>query len=524
MKRPRGLALFGIIFALAGGSASAHPLGNFTINHLSELSARAGTVKVRYVLDMAEIPTFAVMRAQDSNGRMSAAQLGAWASDEARAIDSQLDLSVDGVRTPLGMDSAHATTRRGAGGLPTLYFVADLHATVARAGSHAFVYADRTYAGRLGWKDVIVSPATEPTRELTAYPSALLGSPRDNTAIQFSLAPDGRVAVRAAAAGEAAPASGAPSAIRSNALSDLLAKGTGNPLFVLFTLLVAVALGALHALEPGHGKTLLAVSLVGARATARQAAILAGALTVAHTAGVLLLGIAIIAFKDYFVPESIYPWITLLSGLAIAVIGARAVARQVIARRPYAHSHAHGHSHVHPHEHAHEHGTHGHAHDHGDGHVHSHDDLEHARSHAIEGDAPLRFGPTVLAAMSGGIAPCPAALVVLFAALAQNALTYGIVVIVFFSLGLASTLTGLGIGVVRGASWLSARPQFDALVRYGPLASATVIAIIGSVMVGQGLVQQGLPVSAPVVTALTALAIAGYALSHPLGRARSVHA
>jgi nickel/cobalt transporter (NicO) family protein len=142
----------------------------------------------------------------------------------------------------------------------------------------------------------------------------------------------------------------------------------------------------------------------------------------------------------------------------------------------------------------------------------------------MPGEAPLRFGPTVWAAMSGGVAPCPAALVVLFAALAQNALTYGIVVIVFFSLGLATTLTGLGIGVVRGASWLSSLPRFDALVRYGPLASATIIALIGCVMVGQGLVQQGLPVSAPIVTALTALAIAGYAFSHPFGRVRSVHA
>jgi nickel/cobalt exporter len=124
--------------------------------------------------------------------------------------------------------------------------------------------------------------------------------------------------------------------------------------------------------------------------------------------------------------------------------------------------------------------------------------------------------------MSGGVAPCPAALVVLFAAIAQNAIGYGIVVIVFFSFGLAATLTGLGIGVVRGASWLSARPRLARFVRYGPLVSAVVIALIGSVMVGQGFVQQGLAVSAPLVAALTALAIAGYAFSHPSARARSV--
>jgi nickel/cobalt exporter len=286
----------------------------------------------------------------------------------------------------------------------------------------------------------------------------------------------------------------------------------------VLTLLVALALGALHALEPGHGKTLLAVSLVGARATVSQAAILAGALTVAHTAGVLALGVAIISLKGAFVPEAIYPWITLLSGVVIAVVGARAIARQVMARQPFAHSHAHGHSHVHPHEHEHVHAADGHMHrEHGNAHAHghAHDDDAHARSHAVPGTSKLRFGPTVWAAMSGGVAPCPAALVVLLAAIAQNAVGYGLVVIVFFSFGLAATLTGLGIGVVRGAAWISKRRELDRVVKYGPLVSATVIAIIGAVMVGQGFVQQGFPVSAPLVSLLVALAIAGYAFSHP---------
>jgi ABC-type nickel/cobalt efflux system permease component RcnA len=515
-----------------GVPAAAHPLGNFTINHLTKITVARDRVTLRYVLDMAEIPTFALMREHDPNGRMTQPQLDAWALEEAATVVPQLDLRIDGASAPLAALTTRATTRPGAGGLPTLYFVADFTAPLT-AGAHTIAYADRTFEGRLGWKDVVVSPGTEPTRELTAYPSALLGSPRDTTSVVADVSAARIVHVHgggAAAAASAAPSAAVSSVARSNQLSDMLARGTNNPVFVLLTLLVAVALGALHALEPGHGKTLLAVSLVGARATTGQAAILAGSLTVAHTAGVLLLGVAIILLKGYFVPESIYPWITLISGIVIAVIGARAVARQIIARQPYAHSHAHGHAHAHAHEHPHEHHPHErrgaephhHAHDHA--HDHSHDDLEHAHSHAIPGDTPLRFGPTVWAAMSGGVAPCPAALVVLFAAIAQNVLAYGIVVIVFFSFGLAATLTGLGIGVVRGASWLSARPRFDRFVRYGPLVSAVVIALIGSVMVGQGFVQQGLPVSAPVVAALTALAIAGYAFAHPAARARSVQA
>ncbi len=502
-----------IALVLAGRPAAAHPLGNFTINHLSAIAVQPHAVDVRYVLDMAEIPTFAEMRQVDPSGRMSAGQLAQWANRQAAALVPELNLRVDGVPAPLTIDAATAKTRPGAGGLPTLYLVVQTHAPLAGGARHALSYEDGTYAGRLGWKDVVVAPATEPTHELTVYPNALLGSPRNVTSATIGVSATGAVSTAPAVA-QAAGAPAASSAVRSNQLSDLLAKGTSSPAFVLLTLLVAVALGALHALEPGHGKTLLAVSLVGARATAGQAAILAGALTVAHTAGVLLLGVAIIALKGAFVPEAVYPWITLLSGVAVAFIGARAVSRQISANRPYAHAHAHGHAHAHPHEHEHVHhplGEQDHAHD--DGH-----------SHAIPGNRPLRFGPTVVAAMSGGIAPCPAALVVLFAAIAQNALAYGVVAIVFFSFGLAATLTGLGIAVVRGASWLGARPKLGRLVRYGPLVSAAIIAVVGSVMVGQGMVQQGLPVSAPIVTALTALAIVGYAFAHPLGRAREAQA
>ncbi|MEO6991661.1 MAG: hypothetical protein ABI346_06600 [Candidatus Baltobacteraceae bacterium] len=508
--------------SLFAAPALAHPLGNFTINHLTEIASPGHRLSLRYVLDMAEIPTFATMRERDPSGRMTPAELVAWSADEGRAIVPQLDLRADGAPVALTLDSAHAHTRPGAGGLPTLYWVANFHGALP-SHTASLTYDDRTFAGRLGWKDVVVAPGTEPTHELTAYPNALLGSPRNVTAISARVRADGSLDAQAAAAGAAAP-NGAPSAVRSNQLSDMLARGTSNVWFVLLTLLIAVALGALHALEPGHGKTLLAVSLVGARATAGQAAILAGSLTVAHTIGVLALGVAIMALKGAFVPESIYPWITLISGIAIAVIGARAVARQVMARFPFAHAHAHGHAHAHPHEHDHVHHPNGHSHEHPHPHVegHAHDELAHARSHAIGGTAPLRFGPTVWAAMSGGIAPCPAALVVLFAAVAQNALVYGLVAIVFFSFGLAATLTGLGIGVVRGASWLSARPQFERAVRFGPLASAVVIAVIGSIMVGQGFAQQGIPISAPLVTALIALAIAGYAFSHPFAHARSV--
>ena len=524
-RRTRRPFLFAAIaFAIVPAApAGAHPPGNFTINHLTKLTFAHGRANVRYVLDMAEIPTFQAMRDATPDGKMNAAQLAAWASRQAHGFLPQLELRAGAAPLALTLDRFSARTRPGAGGLPLIYLTLDARAAIPR-GERTISYRDATFDGRLGWRDVVVAPATEPTHELLAYPNALLGSPRDLTAIGIALARNGQVASVTAKPFDDAEqtAAAGSSVVRSNQLSDMLAKGTSDWSFVFLTLLVAVALGALHALEPGHGKTLLAISLVGARATVKQATVLASALTVAHTIGVLALGLAISLLKGYFVPETIYPWITLLSGIAIAVIGARAVARQLRLRRPLAHAHVHAHTH-HPdhghahHDHDHAHHDHDHAHhDHDHAHSHEHDDVEHARLHAIPGNAPLRFGATVWAAMSGGVAPCPAALVVLLAAIALNQVAYGLFVIVAFSFGLAATLTGLGIAVVRGASWLHGRPQFERFARIGPLASAIVIATIGAIMVGQGFAQQGISISPLLVTSITALAIAGYAFSYPL--------
>jgi ABC-type nickel/cobalt efflux system permease component RcnA len=537
-KRTLSGSLFILIalVSLLATPAGAHPLGNFTINHLTELKFSHGRADVRYVLDMAEIPTFQAMREVTPDGKMSTAQLATWANSEAQTLLPQLDLRAGDAPIALTLDRAGAQTRPGAGGLPLIYFTLDAHGIVP-AANRAIAYHDGTFASRLGWRDVVVAPGTEPTHELQAYPSALLGSPRDLTGVAVSLGSDGRSAsVTADASPDAVPVTAAGSPIvRSNQLSDMLAKGTSDWSFVLLTFLVAIALGALHALEPGHGKTLLAISLVGARATVKQATILASALTVAHTIGVLALGLAISMLKGYFVPEAIYPWITLLSGIVIAIIGARAVQRQIQQRQPLAHAHGHAHAATHPHEHSHVHHAHahdghshdhdhGHSHDHDHGHAHSHDDAEHARLHMIPGSAPLTFGGTVWAAMSGGVAPCPAALVVLLAAVALNQVAYGLFVIVAFSFGLAATLTGLGIAVVRGASWLQGRPQFERFVHLGPLVSAVVIASIGAIMVGQGFAQQGVSISPLVVTMVTALAIAGYAFSHPFAHGSAARA
>jgi nickel/cobalt transporter (NicO) family protein len=176
-------------------------------------------------------------------------------------------------------------------------------------------------------------------------------------------------------------------------------------------------------------------------------------------------------------------------------------------RLPFAHAHPHEHPHAHPHAHDHVHAP-------GDGHHHHDgDELAHARAHAIPGTAPLTFRSAVLAAASGNVAPCPAALVVLLAAIGLHRVGYGLVLIVAFSVGLAAVLTVLGIAVVRSAAWLVARPRFERAARQAPLVTSCVIATVGAVMVGEGFAAQGSGVPAPLAAGLVLVAVAGYAFA-----------
>jgi nickel/cobalt exporter len=475
---------------LAIGSVSAHPLGNFTINHLVRIEPSAQRLRVHYVLDIAEIPAFQIMHA---GGDWSAARMLAWQNSEATIVAEGLSIQANGVALALHLERTSAQTRPGAGGLPTLYWTGDYDtAPLGAAASVAVrdsVYAER----RIGWKDIVVPGLSDPTNELRAYPNALIGSPRQNDVATFDVLAGGRIA-HVRVSGNDAGGWNATSIVRSPALSDLVARGGQTPGWILLTVLAAFGLGALHGLEPGHGKALLAFTLVGARATLKQAAILAAALTFAHTIAVLLLGL-VLFFAAGFASENLFTWITLISGAAVATIGARSLASAV--------SHARAHSA-------------GHAHNHPPGEAHGH-------AHAIAGSAPLHFHSAVIAAMSGGIAPCPAAIVVLLTALHLHRIGYGLVLIIVFSLGLAAILSGLGFAVVRGAAWLQQRSGFARLASFAPFVTAGVISIVGASMLAQGVAAQGFRIIAPAVAALVLCSIAAAAFVPAFLSPRSAH-
>jgi ABC-type nickel/cobalt efflux system permease component RcnA len=262
---------------------------------------------------------------------------------------------------------------------------------------------------------------------------------------------------------------------------------------VLVSLLIAAFWGAVHALTPGHGKALVAGYLVGARGRPRHAVLLGATVTVTHTAGVFALGLITLALSQFIVPESLYPWLTLVSGLLVVGVGLSVLVSRL--RRGGWHSHDHAHDRVHGH-------GHGHHHDH-PRHAHGWRELGvvrmqggavalapspapvvpvRARVAEPGRDAALSSRSILGVGVAAGILPCPSALVVLLSAIALHRVGFGIVLIVAFSLGLAATVTGIGLVAVLARRAFTRFSFEGRLVRLLPAASAFLILCVGLVL------------------------------------------
>jgi nickel/cobalt transporter (NicO) family protein len=429
--------------ALAPVAASAHPLGNFSINHLTRVTIARDAIRLHWTLDQAEIPTF------QERGLSNAAVL----ARKVNAARTGLSVRLNGRRlalTPLpGAGLSHPP---GQGGLPLTRVVLDL---IARAHVRGRVAVrDETFPGRIGWKAIVArpgrgtavrstAPSTDPTGDLRAYPKDALQSPADLRAATFTVRPGAGTLIAPRGPDAGAPTTRNRSGDGLAAVFSSAAAGQGA---LVFLLLAACGWGAVHALSPGHGKTLVAAYLVGTKGRPRHALALGATVTVTHTAGVFALGLVTLALSAYVVPERLYPWLNLASGVLVLVIGA-GVLRARLRNRARAHAHRHHH-------------------------------------HAPE---EISWRGILGMGASAGLLPCPSALVVLLAGIAQHQVVLGLIMICAFSLGLAGTLTGLGLIVVwtRGlAGRLSAARPLTAVL---PAASALVILGAGCVLTAQAL-------------------------------------
>jgi nickel/cobalt transporter (NicO) family protein len=283
--------------------------------------------------------------------------------------------------------------------------------------------------------------------------------------------------------------------IRSDFLAQLLHQGNIGLGAIAIGMAVAFGLGGLHALSPGHGKTIVAAYLVGTRGTPKHAVFLGAMVTFTHTITVFALGIATLFLSRYVLPEKIYPVLGAISGVSIISIGAILLYQRIRSARalqhhhhPHEHVHAHaahatagGDTHAHAHEHTHEHPHHHHGaltHDHGDGHVHS---------HLPEGD--VRLGSLIALGASGGLVPCPSAMVLLLSSIALERVGLGLLLLVAFSAGLAGVLMGIGLLVLYAKHLLpdSEKTSRHAAFRLIPVASAALIICVGILMTGVSL-------------------------------------
>ena len=227
---------------------------------------------------------------------------------------------------------------------------------------------------------------------------------------------------------------------------------------------------------------LVAAYLVGTRGTLRQALALGLIVTATHTAGVYLLGVVTLALSHYIVPERLYPWLGVLAGMLMTGLGCGLLLRRY-ADAPEAHPHPHRHAHGHAQGSTHHQETVPHAH------PWTHQALHHPHT-VVE---PISRRALLALGITGGIVPCPAALVVLLSAIALHRVGFGLLLIVAFSVGLAGVLMTLGL-VMVSARHVLARFQGEGrlLTRWLPLTSAAVITVFGMVMIVQALVTAGL--------------------------------
>jgi nickel/cobalt transporter (NicO) family protein len=483
--------LFGATALVAAPAALAHPLGNFTINHYSGLTVSPGHVRVTYALDMAEIPTFQERSRidADGNGTVTASERAAWARREAARVESLLVLTAGGSTVRLANDcGATMTFRSGQGGLPILRMVAVYDGAIPTTGSIAF--RDGTFEGRIGWKEVTAAAADGATitqsnvsarsesDELLRYPANLLQSPLDVTRADVKYVSGGSAADLACPGATTA----APKATGS-AFASLVTKRLTPPVLAL-SLLLAFAFGVVHAIGPGHGKTITAAYLVGAGARVRQAVGVGVAVASMHTLSVVTLGVIAVAVSASFPAERIYPWLTFVTGAVALALGGVLLTLRVRALRTGRAKHGHAHPHPHPHpvgRHAHEPAL-------PDGHEHE-PDHDHGPEPAAPGGGVSR--PRLVAlAVSGGILPSPTALVVLLASIAAHRVAYGLSLIGAFSLGLAAALVGISLVALRARTVVDRRLGVRAAAIV-PVLSALVIVGFGVFFVARGLMQAG---------------------------------
>jgi ABC-type nickel/cobalt efflux system permease component RcnA len=450
------VAALGLLVLAPGTPASAHPLGNFSVNQLGAFSLHPERVELRAVVDFAEIPTYQERSTVEAAGP-------SYAERTCAEVAGGYAVSVAGER--LSWTPGRSSFEYGPGAepsLPTSRLTCELSAE-ARLDRPAGVTIESTYLnGRVGWRELTVAgfgvqprgnvpPARSVSDDLRVYPSDLLSSPLDMRTASFETAPgvDARADVSARV-----PASAVPGWLgKAEAKLRALVGGDLTPWVGLLAVLLAIVLGAAHAALPGHGKTVMAMYLAGRAGRPRDALVVGATVTLTHTGGVIVVGL-LLAGALSVAGERVLGWLGLVSGILVVVVGATML-RSALKNRGGGHGHHHHHHHGHG-DHDHDHAGHG-DHDHGYHSGHSHHPSPRGRG---------RLGLAAIG-VAGGLVPSPSALVVLLGAIGLGRTAFGLLLVLAYGAGMAATLTAAGLLLLR------LRDRWVARVRRGSSAGGS---------------------------------------------------
>jgi nickel/cobalt exporter len=496
-------ALFAVLLASAPAIATAHPLGNFTINHYAGIEVAQDAVHLDLVIDMAEIPTFQERQKidTDGDGDVTDAETAAAEMPACTTQAALLHLSIGGTPASLTPASANISFPPGLGGLSTMRTECSFLIPFATplTTRTTILFEDVSYPERIGWREIVVTgdgvtidsgglPTSSPSQRLTSYPAELIAQPLDI-----------RSATVVATPGVAGPS---PSHARPAGAGDIAAVPGGiggelpaifrqvdlTPIVLLVSMLTAFALGAGHALTPGHGKTIMAAYLVGSRGTPVHAVGLGLSVTVSHTLGILALAALVVGFQGALPPDVVVRGLPVVAAVTIVVIGGwmlvTELRRRGAASRRVAISHAgdHAHGHEGEHEHAHEHpDEHEESHaDRGEEHEHGHGSGRH--THLPPAGSTLSWRGLFALGLAGGLIPSTSALFILLGSIVAGRPAFGFVLVVIFGLGMAAVMTGVGLAMVLARDRLERLPRRSSggrLVRHAPLVAAVVVFGVG---------------------------------------------
>jgi nickel/cobalt exporter len=551
--RARAVAAAGIALAALvawPGLAAAHPLGNFTINHYAGVRVERDRVLLDIVIDEAEIPAFEAKFDVDSDGdgQVSDAEIDAGRVPACTKLAGDLRLTAGDRPLALELLEAGLAFPPGTGGLSTMRTVCEFSAALPAAlSSNAptrIALTDTSFAGRLGWREILATGSgvtltgvngllrTEGvSARLTAYPKGLLASALADTQLVVDainggtelpavMVPDASPVPGASAAPSASPSS-APSAAPSDGRVAALGAVPGGvaggdvpsifrtadltPIVLLVSLLTAAALGAGHALTPGHGKTLMAAYLVGTRGSALHALGLGLSVSLSHTVGILVLAGLVVGASDVLAPDLIVRVAPAVAAVSIVAIGGwmllselrrRRAARAALGARPdQPHDFEHGHEHVHDDQpDPHNDGVHDHRHDLAHRHEAAPSDaLEHRHGGVTHTHLPV-VGSTItwrslfLLGLAGGLIPSTSALLILLGSIAAGRPAFGFVLVVAFGLGMAGVMAGIGLVLVFARGRLERMPAGRGVAQLRdtvPLVAAVLVFGLGIYLTAQ---------------------------------------